>query len=110
MTDELWGLEESWWTMGAAEARRRMHPSCIMSFVHGILQGEEVLAAVDAAARWDSVQIGDRHKVETEDCVVLGYRADAVGKRGDYSAVCSSTWVRQEEGWQLIQHQQTPLE
>ena len=108
MTDEVWALEEGWWTMGAAEARRRMHPSCVMVFASGILQGEAILAGIDTAPRWDSVQMTDRHGVETEDCVVLAYRAVATRQGKAYAALRCSTWVRQAEGWQLIQHQQTP--
>lgn len=108
MTNELWALEEGWWTMGAAEARRRMHPSCVMVLAGSVLQGEAILNGMDTAPRWDGVQMTDRHGVETEDCVVLAYRAAATRKGAAYAALCSSTWVRQAEGWQLIQHQQTP--
>lgn len=110
MTDDMWTLEESWWTMGAAEARRRMHPSCVMVFAQGVMQGDAVLAGIDTGQRWEDVQMSGRHTVETEDCVVLAYRAAA--RRADelFEALCSSTWVRQAEGWQLIQHQQTPVQ
>ena len=110
--------------MGAAEARRRMHPSCVMVLAGSVLQGEAILNGMDTAPRWDGVQMTDRHGVETEDavvpflgqgmnaafedCVVLAYRAAATRKGAAYAALCSSTWVRQAEGWQLIQHQQTP--
>lgn len=108
-TESRWADEEAWWTMGAAEARRRMHPSCVMVLDGGVMQGEAILAALETAPRWSSVAMADRLTVETEECTVLAYRAEARRGDDDYAAVCSSTWVRQNEGWQLIQHQQTPL-
>ena len=108
MTDNLWGLEESWWTMGAAEARHRMHPSCVMAFAAGLMQGDEILAAMDAGPRWEDVAMTGRLTVEGEDCVVLAYRAQARQADGaTHDAFCTSTWVRQDDGWKLIQHQQT---
>lgn len=86
MTDELWAPEEGWWTMGAAEARRRMHPSCVMVLAGSVLQGEAILNGMDTAPRWDGVQMTDRHGVETEDCVVLAYRAAATCKGAAYAA------------------------
>ena len=47
--------------------------------------------------------------VETEDCIVLAYRVAASRGGHAYRAFCSSTWVRQHEDWQMIEHQQTPL-
>ncbi|MBV0891610.1 nuclear transport factor 2 family protein [Paracoccus sp. Z118] len=108
MIEERWADEEAWWTMSAAEAWHRTHPSCVMAFASGLLQGEEILAAIDGGPRWDSVVMTDRLMVEGEDCIVLAYRATAKrAEGGDYVALCTSTWVRQADDWQLIQHQQT---
>lgn len=104
-----WADEEAWWTMGAAEARRRMHPSCLMVFPQGVMQGEAILAALDAAPRWQSVAMTDRRALETGDLVVLTYRADAERNGRPYSALCSSTWLRQDGDWRLVQHQQSPV-
>ena len=108
MMDEIWQAEETWWTMGAAEARRRMHPAALMVFGTGILQGEAILAGIDSAPRWETVEMADRHASETDSCAVLSYRA--VARRADgtrHEALCSSTWLRHDDGWHLIQHQQT---
>lgn len=108
LTEERWADEEAWWTMGAAEARRRTHPAAVMAFGFGLLQGEEIFAALDGTPGWDSVGMSDRRMVENEDCVVLGYAATARRPDGsDYAAFCTSTWVRQGDDWQIVQHQQT---
>ena len=106
-TEDRWADEEAWWTMGAAEARRRMHPSCVMVFPEGLMQGEAILSGMDAGPRWDSVSMTGRHAVETEDCVVLAYRATVARQGSETELLCSSTWVRQKDDWQLIQHQRT---
>lgn len=108
MIEDRWAEEEAWWTLGTAEARMRTHPGCVMAFATGLLQGEEIFAALDTAPRWQSVAITDRHAVEGEDAVVLAYRARAE-RQGEpsYEAFCTSTWVRQQDGWRLVQHQQT---
>ncbi len=107
--DTRWADEEAWWTMGSAEARRRMHPSCVMAFAGGLMQGDDILAAMDSAQRWDSVVMTDRVMVETGDCVVLAYRAEARHPDGrQHRALCTSTWVQQDDGWLLLQHQQGP--
>ncbi|NEI45957.1 hypothetical protein GR199_35700, partial [Rhizobium leguminosarum] len=50
-TDNRWADEEALWTMGAGEAWRRMHPSCILVRPEGALQGSEVLAWLNAGPR-----------------------------------------------------------
>lgn len=108
MIEDRWAEEEAWWTMGAAEARRRTHPAALMVFDSGILQGEAIFEALDGAPRWDSVQMTGRTVSESGDCTVLAYRATARREDGKlHEALCSSTWVRQGAGWLLIQHQQT---
>ena len=109
MIEDRWKDEEAWWLMGVAEARRRTHPAALMVFGFGILQGEAIFAALDGAPRWAAVEMTDRSATESEDCIVLAYRAR--GRRTDgtgHEALCSSTWVRHDGGWRLIQHQQTP--
>lgn len=109
LTEERWADEEGWWTMGPAEARRNMHPACVLATARGVMQGKAILAAMDTAPRWTGVVMTDRHATEGEDCVVLGYRATASRMDGSTRvAICTSTWVLQRDGWRLIQHQQTP--
>ena len=107
MSDDLWRHEEIWWTMGPAEAARRMAPNCIMVFPDGIVQAEDILARLSSGPRWDSVAMTDRHMAESGDLVVLAYRAEARRAGAPPRRVlCSSSWVRLG-GWRLIAHQQT---
>ena len=105
-TENRWADEQAWWTMGAGEALRRMHPACVMVSPQGVAQGGEVPAALDLRPRGSKVRMTERRLVETEDCIVLAYRARATGPDGDSELLCSSTWVRQKDDWLMIQHQQ----
>ena len=109
MSDDLWRQEDIWWTMGAAEAARRMAPNCVMVFPEGIIQGADILARLSLGPRWDSVAMTDRHMAESGDLAVLAYRAEARRQDGSLRRVlCSSSWLRLD-GWRLICHQQTPV-
>ncbi|MBA4492671.1 nuclear transport factor 2 family protein [Paracoccus sp. S1E-3] len=107
MPDGLWKLEEAWWLRGAAEAARHMAPNCIMVFPEGLLQGQEIIDGLAQATRWDGVTMTDRRVAESDDVVVLAYRAEALRTGTPPRRVlCSSAWVRLG-GWRLIAHQQT---
>lgn len=109
MPDGLWKLEEGWWLRGAAEAVRHMAPNCIMVFPERILQGQEIIDGLAQTARWDGVTMTDRRVAESDDVVVLAYRAEA--RRAGAAprrVLCCSSWVRLG-GWRLIAHQQTLL-
>lgn len=106
-SEDRWADEEAFWTMGAAEARRRIHPACVMVVGNRFVQGDDILAELDAGPRRGSVGISDRHVVMTEDCVVLAYRAASVRDGAEEVAFCSSTWVWQSDGWHLIHHHRT---
>ncbi|GGH52498.1 DUF4440 domain-containing protein [Frigidibacter albus] len=112
MTAPIWTLEAALWTGGLPEYRKSMDPSCMMVLPGpGILQGEAILASLEAAPRWREVDMAGRHLAETDGLCVLGYVATA-NREGaaPYRAACSSAWVRRESGWKIVQHQQTPLD
>ena len=112
MTDryDIWTTEEQLWTGGADSFQKHMAPGCLMAFPGlGILQGEDILVSLREAPRWDGVSFSGEHKVESDGMIALAYTA--TGQRdGDspYRALCTSTWCLMVDGWQLVQHQQSP--
>lgn len=96
--ENRWADEEAWWTMGAAEARRRMSPVCLMVFPEGVMQGDQIIAGLADSPRWDSVRITDRRMAEQGDIVVLAYRAQAVrgGELGGRGAGAGAAGGRAE--------------
>ena len=105
---DLWTIEELLWT-GATDAfRKRLAPGCLMAFPGmGLMQGEAIMESLKAAPRWSRVEMRDKRLQETGDCAVLAYHAHGT-RDGDapYEALCTSTWIRREDEWKLIQHQQ----
>lgn len=76
----------------------------------GILKGEAILEGLKGAPRWEAVEMEERTALKVGDTLVLAYRA--TGRRkgsAPYVALCSSTYVFQDQAWKLISHQQTPV-
>ncbi|AMY68206.1 nuclear transport factor 2 family protein [Frigidibacter mobilis] len=112
MTSPIWTQETALWTGGLPELRKLMDPSCLMVLPEaGILQGEAILARLEAAPRWREVDLAGRHLAETDGLCILGYIATAASEgAAPWRAACSSTWARRDGEWKLLQHQQTPLD
>ncbi|MCB8840651.1 DUF4440 domain-containing protein [Aurantimonas sp. VKM B-3413] len=114
MGDEaIWAAERALWIEGADRFRETLAPDCVMAFAEpvGILQGREtIIATLEQAPRWRSVEMTDTRTAVTGPVVVLAYRALAQRDGSpDYRALCSSTYSREPAGLCLLQHQQTPL-
>lgn len=110
MNRDCWATEQIFWTGSAAEAIRRLDEAAVMVFAPtGILQGRAIASRLGGAPRWDSIVMDQRHVTESDDVTILAYRATAMREGITYRAFCSSTWIRRDDGWRLIAHQQTPL-
>lgn len=111
-TEQLWALEERFWTGGADYYCSVLHPECLMVFAEpaGILAGDEIVEGLEQAERWIGVEMTDRLTIRPgDDAAVLAYRAEARRETGEpYRCNCSSTYLRDGERWRLVQHQQTP--
>lgn len=61
-------------------------------------------------APWNSFEIEDEQVLHlTDDSAVVAYRATARRDGDDYTALFNSTYVREDGGWKLVVHQQTPI-
>ena len=112
-SESFWADEENFWLEGPDFYRAHMVLDAVMYFPEptGILKGEQVLAALENAPRWDSVSFFDRHVEALGNKVRLTYRAE--GKRDSapsYIAKCESTYVKMGGDWYLACHKQEPLE
>ena len=107
----IWAIERQFWLGGIEHFETNMVPGCLMVFPEpvGILTGTRITEGLRGAPRWSSVEFSATEFSRIADAVVLAYRA--VGRRAaspEYRALCSSTYLRHDDGWRLIQHQQTP--
>ncbi|MGY9047658.1 hypothetical protein P775_07095 [Puniceibacterium antarcticum] len=115
MTTEatLWDQEEHFWTQGAQSARNMTAKNAVFVFPYpaGILQGDSLWREADVAQRWRSVVMSDRFLSQQGNVAALAYRVSA--ERGDlpvYDALCTSTYVKDDDTWLRLSHQQTPSE
>ncbi len=114
MTDEddLWALEERFWTEGADSARHMTAKDAVFVFPYpaGILQGDSLWRESSIAQRWRSVVMTERYFKREKDVAVLAYRVSS--ERGDipiYEALCTSSYLQDDGKWLRIAHQQTPV-
>ncbi|MFC7703334.1 DUF4440 domain-containing protein [Plastorhodobacter daqingensis] len=110
--DDIWKSETSFWLDGPAFYARFMVAEARMVFPApvGILKGKEIPESLEGAPRWEAVEMKEKSALQLGATVVLVYRA--TGRRGGtsaYSALCSSTYVREDGQWKLLAHQQTPV-
>ena len=107
----LWDLEERFWTQGADSARRVTAKGAVfvLPYPAGILQGDALWREKDIAQRWRSVVMSERYMSSQDDIAVLAYRVSAE-RSGEpiYEALCTSTYLRDDDNWVRLSHQQTP--
>lgn len=114
MTDEddIWDLEERFWTKGADSARQMTAKDAVFVFPYpvGILQGESLWRESSVAQRWRSVVMTERYLKKEKDVAVLAYRVSA--ERSNipiYEALCTSSYLNDDGKWLRVAHQQTPV-
>ncbi|MGE0397455.1 MAG: hypothetical protein AB7T06_12085 [Kofleriaceae bacterium] len=114
MKDELLAIERALWSGGPEAYRRHVDDECLVAFtaMAGVKRRDEVAASVEGGPRWRDLEMELQGLLTpTETVAILTYRARAVrGNDERYSALVSSAYVRRQDGWKLIFHQQTPLD
>lgn len=110
--DTLWALEERFWTQGADSARHMTTRDAVFVFPYpsGILQGEALWRDAGVEQRWRSVVMQERHISRKQAIAVLAYRVSAE-RQGTpiYEALCTSTYLWDDDAWLRMTHQETPV-
>lgn len=110
--DEAWDVELQLWTGGATHYRKYVDPRCVMAFPvpAGIMPFDAIMKSLDKMPRWSSVKMVDKLLTHpADDVMVLAYKAEGTrAAEAAYNAFCTSTYRHAEDGWRLVQHQQTP--
>lgn len=109
--DSIWALEERFWTEGADSARRMTAKDAVFIFPYpaGILQGSALWRDANVAQRWRSVDMTERRLTLQGDIAALAYHIAAERAGGPvFTALCSSTYLRDDGVWLRLAHQQTP--
>ena len=111
---ELWRLEEQFWTGSAEFYEEYLSADALMVFADpaGVLDREASIQSIQSGSRWKNVSFSDQHSIKpAQGTSILVYTAKASRSSSNinYSARCSSTYVITAGKWRLALHQQTPL-
>lgn len=106
----LWEMEEHFWTSGADNARATTATNAVMVFPYppGILQGDQIWTHLQQRTGWRSVIMAERRIMLCQDIAILTYRVSA--EKPDvpiYKALCASSYLKDDDIWLRISHQQT---
>jgi hypothetical protein len=113
--EQLIALERRGWEAlvsgnGGAYYREHLTANALMAFPFGVLDRETTIQAMESAPPWERFELRDPQVVELgEDSGVVVYHVVAQRPAEEpYSAVVSSTFVRDGDDWKLAFHQQSP--
>jgi hypothetical protein len=112
---ELWKVEEEFWRgdAGYYEEALAPHATMVLPAPAGIMDRVNTVQAIRNAPRWQSVEFRDRRSLSAAGQTrILVYRvlAKRSQDQASYEALCSSVYIQVKNTWQLLLHQQTPLE
>jgi uncharacterized protein DUF4440 len=115
LEETLIAAEREGWTAlttadGGAYYREHLAANALMAFPFGVIDRDQAIEAIESAPPWAEFELRDPRVVALTDAsgvVVYSVVARRDGE-GPYSAVVSSTFVREGGGWKLAFHQQTP--
>lgn len=118
MQSELIDLEQKGWRAlsssgeAAAEFYERVLDGAVVMLLPGGMVLDERPAIVQSMSGqpWAAYELEDLRVLQpTPDTGVVTYGVVAQREgASDYSALMSSVYVRREDGWKLVLHQQTP--
>ena len=114
--DALLHLEERFWLEGGGNPefwRRHFAEDGVVALPFGIMGKPRTVEAMEQGRPWVRIEMQDLHVVAVAaGSVLVAYRAVArgAGESDDYVAVVASLYVQRGPGWQLLFHQQSPVE
>lgn len=115
---DLLDLEQAGWEAlsSTPEDAARFYGDVLAPQVLMLLPGGMVIDdrqhAIDSMSGtpWDRFELGQERVHDLgEGCAAVAYRATASRGGQDYTALCTSTYVRSDGRWRLALHQQTPV-
>jgi hypothetical protein len=115
LAERLVALEhEGWDALVAGEGgryyREHLTDDALIAFSFGVLTREATIEAMESAPPWERYEIADAQVVALSDdsgIVVYAVVAQRPGEE-PYSAVVSTTFVRDGDVWKVAFHQQSP--
>ncbi|MFC5369151.1 nuclear transport factor 2 family protein [Salinirubrum litoreum] len=113
--ESLLELERQLWNADEEVYEDILSKDAVMVFPPptGILDRSAVLDSLGSADRWRRLKFDEARLIDVgEDVVQLIYRAVAErsGDGSEYTALVTTTYVEANGSWQLLTHQQTPVD
>jgi hypothetical protein len=113
--ETLLKLERRLWNADEEFYRKTLTDDALMVFPAptGILDRSAILESVGGDDRWSRIDFNDERLLEIDAGVVqLVYRAVAERSEdgSEYRAHITTTYVRENESWNVASHQQTPVD
>jgi Domain of unknown function (DUF4440) len=105
---------EGWTALTTAEGgayyRAHLAKNALMAFPFGVMDREQAIEAMESAPPWAEFEMRDPRVVALTDASGVVVYSVVARREGEepYSAVVSSTFVREGGGWRLAFHRQTP--
>jgi hypothetical protein len=103
----LWNADEEFYQETLAEDAVMVFPPPT-----GILERSDILESLGGGERWQNIDFSEVRLIEIGDGTVqLVYRgvAERTEDGSEYNALITTTYVRENETWRLVSHQQTPV-
>ncbi|MEP7762898.1 nuclear transport factor 2 family protein [Sanguibacter sp. 25GB23B1] len=107
IVDDLMSSERRLATGAGTDYDAVLHDDALVIVPGAVLDKQECVAAMDASPGWDSVDLREPRLLRTAETATVVY--SFIGQRGSttYEATLASTYVRQDDTWRLLVHQQT---
>ena len=106
--DELMEVEREL-ALGRGDVYLRvLHDDAVVVVPGAVLSKAACVAAMDESPGWDAVELDDPRLVQSGSTATVVYRFTGTRAGTTYRAVLSSTYTRDDQGWRLLVHQQTP--
>jgi hypothetical protein len=108
--EELLEIEHRLGGGGEREYRELLLDDAVVVIPGQSLDKGQTVEAIDREQPWDEFEITDERVVSVgDDGAVLSYHWSSRRGEFSYEALMSSVYVRENGGWKLALHQQTPL-
>jgi hypothetical protein len=110
IVEELLEIEHALAAGGGDEYREHLADDAVVIVPAQALDKRETVDVMERSPGWDEVEISEPEVREVGDGgAVLTYRFR--GQRGQdaYGALMSSAYSKDDAGWKVVLHQQTPL-
>lgn len=109
LIEQLMALENRLARGSGAEYEEILADDAIVVVPGAILDKPTCVAAMNDSPGWDRIEMGAPRVVARQEMASVVYEFSGWREQKRYDAVLASTYIKHDDGWQLVLHQQTPV-